>query len=172
VLLGVQVNLAHTFDYVSVIMMGTGIVSLAGVVVGHNIVLVDTFYQLRRQGHPADDAAVRAATQRFRPVMLTTLVTVVGLLPLMFQIHPDFGRGIIESHAPGSAIWVHLSGSVVWGLSFSTLLTLVLTPALLAAPKVTAERFGRYGGWIRARLGLRPKAPPTPKPYDIPKAAE
>src|SRR6185503_8088527 len=105
VLLGVQVNLAHTFDYLSVIMIGTGIVSLAGVVVGHNIVLVDTFYQLRRQGHPADEAAVRAAAQRFRPVMLTTLVTVVGLPPLMFQQHPDFAAGRIESHAPGSAIW-------------------------------------------------------------------
>ena len=109
-------------------MMGTGIVSLAGVVVGHNIVLVDTFYQLRRQGHPADEAAVRAAGQRFRPVMLTTVVTVVGLLPLMFQLHPDFGAGLIESHAPGSAIWVHLSASVVWGLSFSTVLTLFVVP--------------------------------------------
>src|SRR6185503_18504090 len=105
VLLGIQVNLLHTFDYISVIMLGTGVVSLAGVVVGHNIVLVDTFYQLRRQGFPADEASVRAAAQRFRPVMLTTLVTVVGLLPLMFQIHPDFAAGRIESHAPGSAIW-------------------------------------------------------------------
>jgi multidrug efflux pump len=173
VLLGVQVNLAHTFDYVSVIMMGTGIVSLAGVVVGHNIVLVDTFYQLRRQGHPADQAAVRAATQRFRPVMLTTLVTVVGLLPLMFQLHPDFAAGRIESHAPGSAIWVHLSASVVWGLSFSTLLTLVLTPVLLAAPKVTSARFGRVWSWGRQRLGLRTKVPPKPiASNDLPQAAE
>jgi len=169
VLLGVQVNLAHTFDYVSVIMMGTGIVSLAGVVVGHNIVLVDTFYQLRRQGHPADEAAMRAATQRFRPVMLTTLVTVVGLLPLMFQVHPDFGSGVIESHAPGSAIWVHLSGSVVWGLSFSTLLTLLLTPVLLAAPKVMSARFG----WVRDRLGLGPKRAARPiASNDLPQAAE
>jgi multidrug efflux pump len=167
VLLGVQVNLAHTFDYVSVIMMGTGIVSLAGVVVGHNIVLVDTFYQLRRQGHPADEAAVRAAAQRFRPVMLTTVVTVVGLLPLMFQLHPDFGAGVIESHAPGSAIWVHLSASVVWGLSFSTLLTLVLTPVLLAAPKVMSRRFG--GLWARIFGSPRPR---PVKPYDIPRAAE
>ncbi|HEX3699180.1 MAG TPA: efflux RND transporter permease subunit [Phenylobacterium sp.] len=173
VLLGVQVNLAHTFDYVSVIMMGTGIVSLAGVVVGHNIVLVDTFYQLRRQGHPADQAAVRAATQRFRPVMLTTLVTVVGLLPLMFQIHPDFAAGAIESHAPGSAIWVHLSGSVVWGLSFSTLLTLVLTPVLLAAPKVTSARFARLWAWGRRRLGLEASALPRPvASNDLSQAAE
>jgi multidrug efflux pump len=172
VLLGIQVNLLHTFDYISVIMLGTGVVALAGVVVGHNIVLVDTFYQLRRQGYQADEAAMRAGAQRFRPVMLTTLVTVVGLLPLMFQIHPNFHNGHIEYKAPGSEWWVQLSGAVVWGLSFATVLTLVLTPALLAAPKVTAERFGRYGRWIRQRLGLRPKAQPAPKPYDIPKAAE
>jgi multidrug efflux pump len=134
-------------------------------VVGHNIVLVDTFYQLRRQGHAADDAAIRAATQRFRPVMLTTLVTVVGLLPLMFQIHPDFGAGVIESKAPGSEIWVQLSGAVVWGLSFSTLLTLVLTPVLLAAPKVMSRRFGHWFGRDK------PRATRT-APYDLPKAAE
>jgi multidrug efflux pump len=174
VLLGVQVNLLHTFDYVSVIMMGTGVVALAGVVVGHNIVLVDTFYQLKRQGHPADQAAVRAAAQRFRPVMLTTLVTVVGLLPLMFQVHPDFGEGLVETHAPGSEIWVQLAGSVVWGLSFATLLTLVLTPVMLAAPKVVSRRFGRAWGWSRRRLGLEPK-PPVRRPVpsnDLPQAAE
>lgn len=173
VLLGVVVNVAGTFEYVSVIMMGTGIVSLAGVVVGHNIVLVDTFYQLRRQGHAADDAAVRAATQRFRPVMLTTLVTVVGLLPLMFQIHPNFGTGVIESKSPGSQIWVHLSSSVVWGLSFSTVLTLVLTPVLLAAPKVTAARFHSYLEWSRRVTGRTPRPRPrTAYNDDIPKAAE
>jgi multidrug efflux pump len=170
VLLGVLVNVAGTFDYISVIMLGTGVVALAGVVVGHNIVLVDTFYQLRRHGHEADDAAVRAAAQRFRPVMLTTLVTVVGLLPLMFQIHPNFGTGHIESRAPGSDIWVQLSGSVVWGLSFSTLLTLVLTPVLLAAPKVMSRRFG----WLRDHLpGRRSRRHGRPQPIvELPEAAE
>lgn len=173
VLLGVQVNLLHTFDYISVIMMGTGVVALAGVVVGHNIVLVDTFYQLRRQGFAADEASVRAAAQRFRPVMLTTVVTVVGLLPLMFQIHPNFRAGHLEYKAPGSEWWVQLSAAVVWGLSFSTLLTLVLTPVLLAAPKVMSERFARIWGWTRKQLGLPPKrrAPPTPS-NDLPQAAE
>ena len=164
VLLGIQVNLLHTFDYISVIMLGTGVVALAGVVVGHNIVLVDTFYQLRRQGYLADEAAMRAGAQRFRPVMLTTLVTVVGLLPLMFQIHPNFHNGHIEYKAPGSEWWVQLSAAVVWGLSFATLLTLVLTPALLAAPKIIAERLCRWFG--------RPAKPPAVRPYDIPKAAE
>ena len=157
VLLGVQMNVAHTFDYVSVIMLGTGVVALAGVVVGHNIVLVDTFYQLRHQGYAADEAAVRAATQRFRPVMLTTLVTVVGLLPLMFQIHPDFGQAIMEYQAPGSEWWVQLSGAVVWGLSFATLLTLLVTPVLLAAPKVFSERFHWVFDGARGLVGLRRK---------------
>ena len=167
VLLGIQVNLLHTFDYISVIMLGTGVVALAGVVVGHNIVLVDTYYQLRRQGFPADEASVRAAAQRFRPVMLTTLVTVAGLLPLMFQIHPNFHNGHIELKAPGSEWWVQLSAAVVWGLSFATLLTLVLTPVLLAAPKVFSQRFG----WLREQLFGPPAAKPV-KPYDIPRAAE
>ncbi|HRD46718.1 MAG TPA: efflux RND transporter permease subunit, partial [Caulobacter sp.] len=153
VLLGVVVNLAHTFDYISVIMLGTGVIALAGVVVGHNIVLVDTFYQLRRQGYPADEAAMRAAVQRFRPVMLTTVVTVIGLLPLMFQLHPNFRGFHLEYKAPGSEWWVQLSASVVWGLSFSTLLTLFLTPAALAAPRTLARRFGNV--WAMARHGQR-----------------
>ncbi|MFN3514096.1 MAG: efflux RND transporter permease subunit [Phenylobacterium sp.] len=176
VLLGVVVNIAHTFDYISVIMLGTGIVALAGVVVGHNIVLVDTYYQLRRAGFPADEAAVRAAIQRFRPVMLTTTVTVVGLLPLMFQVHPNFRSGHIEFHAPGSEWWVQLSGAVVWGLSFATLLTLILTPVLLAAPKVFARRFGwvwaRTGGKVLARRKPSRPATVTFGDDDVPRAAE
>ncbi|WP_374569984.1 efflux RND transporter permease subunit [Phenylobacterium sp.] len=169
VLLGVEVNLAHTFDYVSIIMLGTGVVALAGVVVGHNIVLVDTFYQLRHQGYAADEAAMRAAVQRFRPVMLTTLVTVVGLLPLMFQIHPNFRNAHIEYKAPGSEWWVQLSGAVVWGLSFATLLTLLLTPVLLAAPKVYSERFGKL--WRRLFPPRRAKGAPVVG-GDFGKAAE
>lgn len=171
VLLGVQLNVAHTFDYISVLMMGTGVVALAGVVVGHNIVLVDTFYQLRRSGYAADEAATRAATQRFRPVMLTTVVTVVGLLPLMFQIHPNFHNGHVEYQAPGSEWWVQLSASVVWGLSFATLLTLLLTPVLLAAPKVYSRRFA----WVRTKLFGPPKRrAPAGQGYgeDMPEAAE
>ena len=149
VLLGVEVNLLHTFDYISVIMLGTGVIALFGVVVGHNIVLVDTYYQLRRQGFEADVAAMRAAVQRFRPVMLTTLVTVVGLMPLMFQIHPNFRVGDIEYKSPGSEWWVQLSAAVIWGLSFATMLTLFLTPAALAAPKTLARRFRNV--WLALR---------------------
>ncbi|MEP6966485.1 MAG: efflux RND transporter permease subunit [Pseudomonadota bacterium] len=173
VLLGADLNIAHTFDYISMIMMGTGIVALAGVIVGHNIVLVDTYYQLRRSGHEADDAAVRAAAQRFRPVMLTTLVTVIGLLPLMFQLHPDFRAGGFDYKAPGSEWWVQLSATVVFGLTFSTLLTLFLTPVALAAPKALGRGFRDLG----ARIGWRRKersAPrgPSSRPRPIEEAAE
>ena len=143
--------------------------------VGHNIVLVDTFYQLRRAGFPADEAAVRAATQRFRPVMLTTLVTVVGLLPLMFQVHPNFHGFHVEYKAPGSEWWVQLSAAVVWGLSFATLLTLILTPVLLAAPKVMARRFKWLWGHTGALwLPKRRKASEDVDVVggDLPKAAE
>jgi multidrug efflux pump len=171
VFLGVWVNLLHTFDYISVIMMGTGIVALAGVVVGHNIVLVDTFYQLKRSGFDDDEAAMRAAVQRFRPVMLTTVVTVVGLLPLMFQLHPNFSEGLLEYKAPGSEWWVQMSAAVVWGLTFSTMLTLFLTPAALAAPKVLGARLK----WLVSRTGLksgrtRPLRPD--RPASLPGAAE
>lgn len=151
VLLGIQVNLFHTFDYVSIIMAGTGVVALMGVVVGHNIVLVDTFYQLRRQGFGETEAAVRSAVQRLRPVVLTTVVTVIGLLPLMFQIDPTFRTGRIEYRAPGSEWWVQMAGTVVWGLSFSTLLTLLLTPAALAAPHVLKRRAVKLWAAISGR---------------------
>ncbi|NBB15421.1 MMPL family transporter [Caulobacter sp. SLTY] len=151
VLLGIVVNLANTFDFISMLMVGTGIVALAGVIVGHNIVLVDTFYQLRRQGYEPDEAAMRSAVQRFRPVMLTTVVTVVGLLPLMFQLHPNFRGFHFEYKAPGSEWWVQLSASVVWGLSFSTLLTLFITPAALAAPKTLVRRFKNIYLLLRGR---------------------
>lgn len=169
VLLGVVVNFAHTFDYISVIMLGTGVIALAGVVVGHNIVLVDTFYQLRRQGYPADEAAMRAAVQRFRPVILTTVVTVVGLLPLMFQLHPNFRGAHFEYKSPGSEWWVQLSGAVVWGLSFSTLLTLFLTPAALAAPRTIARRFRNVLLLLRGRQSWadRQKTDETTRTVDV-----
>ena len=170
VLLGFEVNLFHTFDYVSYIMAGTGIVALMGVVVGHNIVLVDTFYQLKRTGYSDAESALRSAVQRFRPVMLTTVVTVIGLLPLMFQLDPAFRTGHVEYRAPGSEWWVQLAGTVGWGLSFATLLTLFLTPAALAAPAVLKRRAAKV--WA-ALTGRRPAPIAAPAPgHGLPEAAE
>ncbi|HEX8570703.1 MAG TPA: efflux RND transporter permease subunit, partial [Caulobacteraceae bacterium] len=167
VLLGVQVNLFGTFNYISVLFMGTGVVALAGVIVGHNIVLVDTYYALRRgQGCDRAEAALRAATQRFRPVLLTTLTAVVGLLPLMFQIEPNFRQGVVHFKPPGSEWWVQMAGAIVWGLSFSTLLTLLLTPVMLALPSTLFARFPRAARWIAARLPIRRRLKPAATPAE------
>jgi multidrug efflux pump len=69
----------------------------------------------------------------------------------MFQLHPNFRGAHLEYKAPGSEWWVQLSGAVVWGLSFSTLLTLFLTPAALAAPGTLARRFGNIYRMVRHR---------------------
>ncbi|MHA6287574.1 efflux RND transporter permease subunit [Maricaulis sp. CAU 1757] len=143
VLLGVLVS----FPYISILFLGTGVVTLAGIVVNNNIVLIDTFQRLRGLGMSVDEAIIRTAAQRLRPVMLTTVTTICGLLPMVFQLNADFGRGVLSVGGPASEWWVQLSSAVVWGLGFSTLLTLVLTPVLLGAP-------ARLGAWRRRYLGL------------------
>jgi len=173
VLLGIQVNLLGTFDYISIIMAGTGVVALFGVIVGHNIVLVDTYYQLARAGEPRDQAALRAAAMRFRPVLLTTLTAVVGLLPLMFQLEPNFRSGAIEYKPPGSEWWVQMAGAIVWGLSFATFLTLLLTPVMLAMPHVIIDRVRNRRRKDREDRAPRPRGFPWGgKPQPSPEPAE
>jgi multidrug efflux pump len=141
---------------------------LAGVIVGHNIVLVDTYYQLKRAGEAAADAALRAAVIRFRPVLLTTLTAVVGLLPLMFQVEPNFRAAAIEYRPPGSEWWVQMAGAIVWGLSFSTFLTLIVTPTMLALPSVLLDRVPFLQ---RARAKARARAAQPQPANDIPAEA-
>ncbi len=120
----------------SVVMTGVGIVALAGIVVNNNIVLIDTFNQIRRDNPHLDtiEAIVRTGAQRFRPVMLTTVTTVFGLLPLAANFSIDFINRTIMHGSQLSSFWVPLSQAIVSGLTFATLLTLVSTPAMLALP--------------------------------------
>ena len=131
---GVLLGIALTGQYISVIMTGTGIVALAGIVVNNNIVLIDTFQHVRRQGFGVADAVLRTSVQRLRPVLLTTITTICGLLPMVFELNVDYAAGQISQGSQTSVWWVLLSSAVVFGLGFSTLLTLALTPVMLAAP--------------------------------------
>lgn len=140
---GVLLGIAVSGQYVSVIMTGVGVVALAGIVVNNNIVLIDTYQYQRKKGLPVEEAVVRTAAQRIRPVLLTTITTILGLLPMMFEINVDFPSGVISRGSTTSDWWVLLSSAVVYGLAFSTLLTLILTPVLLAAPTVIRRRFSR-----------------------------
>ncbi|MEM7723616.1 MAG: efflux RND transporter permease subunit [Pseudomonadota bacterium] len=115
----------------SVIMTGTGIVALAGIVVNNNIVLIDTYQEYSRY-MPRLEAIVRTAEARIRPVLLTTITTMAGLAPMMFAISLDFGAGGYSVDSPTALWWEQLATAVVWGLGVATVLTLVFTPSLLA----------------------------------------
>ena len=158
--IGVLLGVLLTFPYISILFLGTGIVTLAGIVVNNNIVLIDTYQRLRKLGMAVDEAVIRTAAQRLRPVMLTTITTIFGLLPMAWQINADFAHGVIGVGGPASEWWVQLSSAVVWGLGFSTLLTLILTPVLLAAPS-------RLGLWRRRVIDSR-----LPGHRDAPVSAE
>ena len=140
---GVLLGISISGQYISVIMTGVGIVALAGIVVNNNIVLIDTYQHQRKKGLPVEEAVVRTTAQRIRPVLLTTVTTILGLLPMVFEWNVDFGRGVISIGSTTSDWWVLLSSAVVYGLAFSTFLTLILTPVLLAAPTVIARNFSR-----------------------------
>ncbi|MEL7453053.1 MAG: efflux RND transporter permease subunit, partial [Pseudomonadota bacterium] len=131
VIIGIQLYLS----YISILMLGVGIVALAGIVVNNNIVLIDTFQRLRRDGRTAEQAAIAASAQRIRPILLTTCTTICGLLPMMFQMNVNFAAGSISFGGGTSEWWVQLSTAVVFGLGFSTIMTLIVTPVWLAAPE-------------------------------------
>ncbi|CAM4362803.1 efflux RND transporter permease subunit [Pseudoalteromonas ostreae] len=114
-----------------IVMSGIGVISLAGIVVNNNIVLIDTYNVLRAQGLAAKDAILRTGAQRLRPVLLTTVTTILGLMPMVLQINIDLFNRTIDFGAPSTQWWVQLATAVAGGLTFATILTLVLTPCLL-----------------------------------------
>ena len=113
-------------------MTGVGVISLAGIVVNNNIVLIDTYARLKQSGMEPYTAIVQTVAQRLRPVMLTTLTTVIGLLPMVFMVNIDFANRNVEIGAPSGNMWVDLAIAVSVGLMFATILTLLLTPCMLA----------------------------------------
>lgn len=159
---GVLLGIALSGQYVSIIMTGTGVVALAGIVVNNNIVLIDAFQYLRKKGLSVEQAVVRTAAQRVRPVLLTTVTTILGLLPMVFEINVDFARGVVTRGSTTSDWWVLLASAVVYGLAFSTLLTLILTPALLAAPTVLKKRIPSVKARFEARFKPAASAAPAP----------
>jgi len=134
---GVLLGLLLTGSTFSIILTGTGIVALAGIVVNNNIVLIDTYnvVRLENPGMPLAKAAVMASVQRLRAVFLTTITTILGLLPMALGLSVDLlGRSIVHG-GPIATQWVPLASAIVYGLAFSTLLTLLLTPVLLMLPQ-------------------------------------
>jgi len=128
---GVLVGMLVMGQAFSIVMTGTGIVALAGIVVNNNIVLIDTYQEYSRY-MPRVEAITRTAEDRIRPVLLTTITTMAGLAPMMFGLSLDFIGGGYSIDAPAALWWKQLATAVVFGLGIATVLTLVFTPSMLA----------------------------------------
>jgi len=128
---GVLIGMMVMNQPFSIIMTGTGIVALAGIVVNNNIVLIDTYQDYARY-MPRAEAITRTAEDRIRPVLLTTITTMAGLAPMMFGLSLDFVNGGYSFNSPTSLWWKQLATAVVFGLGIATMLTLVFTPSMLA----------------------------------------
>ena len=143
---GVLLGLLITGKSFSTTMTGISIVTLAGIVVNNNIVLIDTFNKLREESPQIEYSIhiINACKQRLRPIILTSLTTIFGLLPLAMGISIDIiSRDIVI----GSRVvdwWSNLAVSIVWGLSFSTFMTLILTPAILSLPYALRNEYNKY----------------------------
>ncbi|MEM8570772.1 MAG: efflux RND transporter permease subunit [Pseudomonadota bacterium] len=146
---GVLIGMLVMDQTFSIIMTGTGIVALAGIVVNNNIILIDTYQEYVRYMKPLE-AIARTAEARLRPVLLTTITTMAGLSPMMFGISVDFANGGYTIDSPAAMWWKQLSTAVVFGLGVATGLTLIMTPALLAARIWFWRGFHFVVGWIRA----------------------
>jgi multidrug efflux pump len=128
---GVLIGMLVMNQPFSIIMTGTGIVALAGIVVNNNIVLIDTYQDYSRY-MPRIEAITRTAEARIRPVLLTTVTTMAGLAPMMFGLSLNFVEGGYSVNSPTALWWKQLATAVVFGLGIATVLTLAFTPAMLA----------------------------------------
>lgn len=146
---GVLVGIQLILPYVSILMIGTGIVALAGIVVNNNIVLIDTYNRLREDGRSPEEASIATAAQRIRPILLTTGTTICGLLPMVMQMNVNFGAGIITFGGVTAEWWVQLATAVVFGLGFSTIMILLVTPVWLVVPSKMGNWRRRKIAWLR-----------------------
>ncbi len=116
-----------------------GIISLAGIVCVNNIVLLDYVKQLSEKGMQKKNAIIEAGLIRFRPVILTALTTILGLVPLTFGINIDFVELFIsfdprfQFGSESTAFWGPMGIAIISGLTFATFLTLVVVPVLYSA---------------------------------------
>ncbi|WP_371154527.1 efflux RND transporter permease subunit [Jannaschia sp. 2305UL9-9] len=140
---GVLFGLILTGRPFGVVMGGIGVIALAGIVVNNNIVLIDTYNDLKRLGLSPLEAALRTGAQRLRPVVLTSVTTALGLLPMVIGVNLNFFTREIVYGAPSTQWWTELSSAIAGGLVIATVLTLIVTPAMLMLGEKSANRAKR-----------------------------
>ena len=138
--IGVMIGLLATAQPFGIVMTGVGVIALAGIVVNNNIVLIDTFDRMMLRTGDAYEAVLRTGAQRLRPVLLTTVTTMFGLLPMVLQLNINLVSREVVVGAPSSQWWVSLSTAIFFGLGFASVLTLVVTPCALLFRANLADR--------------------------------
>jgi multidrug efflux pump len=159
--IGVLVGLMVMGQAFGVVMTGIGIIANAGVIVNNNIVLIDTYDRLRREGMAAYDAILETCRERARPVVLTAVAAILGVLPIAFGVNLDFLLREMAVGAPATQWWISLSTAIVFGLGFATVLTLIVTPAALMLIANGAEwRAAKMAQWRVRWKQRKPAASP------------
>jgi multidrug efflux pump subunit AcrB len=122
-----------------IIMTGVGVISLAGVVVNNAIVLIDYTNRLHQRGMHFREAIIAAGCTRLRPVLLTAVTTILGLLPMVTGIAYDFHEMRMSFVSESSQWWRSMASAVIFGLALATVLTLVVVPTLYALVHTTSQ---------------------------------
>ncbi len=149
--IGVMLGLLITGQPFGIIMSGIGVIALAGIIVNNNIVLIDTFDRHHKEFGDAKsvrDIILQTGRERLRPVLLTTVTTVLGLMPMVLQLNIDFVSREVSYGAPSTQWWAQLSTAIAFGLTFSTVLTLIVTPCAL----MFKERVSSFFSWVVVKL--------------------
>ena len=141
--IGVIIGLLITGQPFGIVMTGIGVIALAGIVVNNNIVLIDTYDRLRETAKDPREAVLRTGAQRLRPVMLTTITTILGLMPMTLSANIDFFSRTVSVGAPSTQWWTSMATAITFGLAFSTMLTLVVTPCALVIREDVKSWMGR-----------------------------
>jgi multidrug efflux pump len=149
---GVMLGLLIMGQPFGVVMAGIGVIANAGVIVNNNIVLIDTYDRLRREGVAAYEAIIETCRERARPVVLTATTAILGVLPIAFGVNVEFLSREITVGAPATQWWINLSTAIVFGLGFATVLTLIVTPAALMAIENVRQARLRWSAALRHRL--------------------
>ncbi len=147
--IGVFLGLMIMGQPFSVVMTGIGVIALAGVVVNNNIVLIDTYDTLRVRGARRSRAILQTCRERARPVVLTALTAILGVLPIAFGLNMELLNHEVTIGAPSTQWWIALSSAIVYGLAFATGLTLIVIPSLLML--VTRADHPKPWFWQRAK---------------------
>jgi multidrug efflux pump subunit AcrB len=140
---GVFAGLAFMEMSFGIIMSGVGVISLAGVVVNNAIVLIDYTNKLRERGMAVREAIIAAGCTRLRPVLLTAITTILGLLPMVTGISYDFHVMQLSTVSESTQWWKSMASAVIFGLALATILTLVVVPTLYSLVQSTSEAAGK-----------------------------